>query len=365
MRKHFLRICISSCAFFFALAIGCFTYFSNTNHSYAYDILIDEGQQVKDTYEYGSSFLVPSASFKVDGQEIPASDHYVIYPNGIIYTSDSIMLTVEGEYTIVYSTVIDGKKIEDESVKFKVYNNAWKFNYDTTTVEYNDGKTVSGKDKDGNEVVGLFHKPNSSGLHLSLADGDTWTYNRVIDLSDNTDIEPLLEFSPWNCSGKVTKTLEDGTVVTREVDPEATNIYVRLTDCYDPENYLNIRMHYYKLSAERYQIYTTVASPGIDTIGLRSSESGKIIINNVSHNIVRNSSNRGSYSGDGFRTARGAKLYYDNESKVISFFDGQTLLYVTDLDDKNIYYNNMFKGFATGEVILSVYYSRCFYRPSQ
>ena len=343
MKKHLLKICISSCAFFFALAISCFAYFNNANHSYAYDIVISEEQQVNEVYEFGSSFTVPSASFKVDGQDIPASDHYVVYPNGVIYTSDVIKLTVEGEYTVVYSVVINGQKLKDESVKFKVYNNPWKYDYDSTTVTYEES---------------LLHKPTSSGLHLTLSEGDMWTYNRVVDLSDNNSLEPVFEFSPWNCSDKVTKTDSEGNVTDRKDDPEATNIFVRFTDAYDSENYFNVKLHYYHIVREKYsdyQNYITIESPNVDSVGLRQSDGGKIIINNKAHNIVRNSSNRGAYSAEGFRTSRGAKIYYDNETKVVSFYDGMQLLYVSDLDNKDIYTNNMFKGFTTGEVYISVY----------
>lgn len=347
MKKYLLKICVSSCAFFFALAIGCFAFLNsgcfaflnNANHTYAYDMVISEEQQVKEVYEFGSSFTVPSASFNVDGQDIPATDHYVVYPNGVTYTSDTIKLTVEGEYTIVYSAIVNGQKIKDESVKFKVYNNPWKYDYDSTTVTYEES---------------LLHKPGTAGLHLTLSDGDMWTHNRVIDLSDNTSFEPLFEFSPWNCSMKVTKIKEDGTVINRKNDPEATDILIRLTDCYDENNYINLKLHYYRLSATRYQTYITVTSPGVDSIGLRE-DGGKIIINNKSHRIVRNDAHFGSYSAEGFRSSNGAKLYYDNETKVISYYDGHQLLYVTDLDNKDIYTNNMFKGFTTGEVYLSVY----------
>ena len=340
MKKNLLKICISSCAFFFALAIGCFLYFNNANRTYAYDIVTDEGQQVEKVYDFGSTFTLPSASFKVNGQEIPATDRYIIYPNGKIYTSDTVKLNVQGEYTIVYSAVIDGKKVKDESTKFCVYSNAWTNNYESTIVTYEES---------------LKHKEGTDGLHVALSEGDMWTFNHVVDLSDNTSEDPVLEFSPWNCSTLVTKTDEKGEVYNRKNDPETTNIYIRLTDAYDSENYLNVRMFYYRLSAERYQTYITVSAPGIDSIGLRQSDSGKIVINNVGHEIIRNSSNRGSYSAEGFRATRGARLYYDNETKVISFFDGQALLYITDLDNKDIYPVNMFKGFTTGEVYLSIY----------
>lgn len=339
MKKHLLKICISSCAFFFALAIGCFAYFGNANRTYAYDIVISDEQQVNEVYAYGSSFTVPSVSFKVDGQDIPATDHYVVYPNGRIYTSDTIKLTVEGEYTIVYSATVNGQKIKDESVKFKVYNNPWKYDYDSTTVVYEES---------------LLHKPDTAGLHLTLSDGDMWTHNKVVDLSDNTGLDPVFEFSPWNCSMKVTKTDSEGNITDRKNDPEATDIFIRFTDCYDASNYINLKLHYYRLSATRYQTYVTVTSPGVDSIGLKEG-GGKIVINNKAHTIKRNHSYDGAYSAEGFRSSYGAKLYYDNETKVISYFDGFQLLYVTDLDNKDIYTNNMFKGFTTGEVYLSIY----------
>ena len=362
MKKHLLKICMSSCVFFFALAIGCFAFFGNTNRAYAYDIVISEEQQVEEVYEYASSFTLPSASFKVDGQDIPATDRYIVFPNGRIYTSDTVKLNVEGEYTLVYSAVVNGKKIKDESIKFKVYNKAWKSDYDSTIAEYNDGTAISGKNPSGNDVVGLFHKPGTAGLHLSVADGDMWTHNKVIDLTDNTGLSPVFEFAPWNCSDLVPKLDAEGNLVkdsngvvaVRKNSPEATNIFVRFTDAYDPENYFNVKFHYYRLSATRYQVYITVTSPGVDTIGLRKG-SGPIVINNVAHTIYRNHNYNGAYGAHGYRTSRGAKIYYDNETKVITVFDGVETHYVTDLDNKNIYTRNIFKGFTTGEVYLSVY----------
>lgn len=362
MKKHLLKICMSSCVFFFTLAIGCFAFFGNANRTYAYDIVINEEQQVEDVYEFDSSFTLPSASFKVGEQDVPATDRYIVFPNGRIYTSDTVKLNVEGEYTLVYSAVVDGKKVRDESVKFKVYNKAWKNDYDSTIVEYNDGTAISGKKTTGDNAIGLFHYPGKSGLHLSVADGDMWTHNKVIDLTDNTGLSPVFEFAPWNCSDLVPKLDAEGNIVKdsngevidRENNPEATNIFVRFTDAYDPENYFNVKFHYYRLSATRYQVYITVTSPGVDTIGLKKG-GGPIVINNVAHTIYRNHNYDGAYGAHGYRTSRGAKIYYDNETKVVTVFDGVETHYVTDLDNKSIYTRNMFKGFTTGEVYLSVY----------
>lgn len=343
MKKGLLKFCISACALCFALAIGCYFFVNGSLiNTYAYNVEFAEGETIEQVYDFNETFVFPQATFDFDGEKIPASEHYVICPDGTIRTGESVKLTKEGTYKVGYKVVVDGKIYKDETNSFKVYNNPWSYSYDATSVEYKD-------------VLDMYYYKNSKtpveGLQLTLAEGDTWTFNKVVDLRQDAEI-PLLEFAPWTCSRDVGKTEENP--LGRKNDPETNRIIIRLTDCYDVENYIEFNINYYRLSATRYQAYIQVASPGVDTIGLYKASSGNIVKDGYTCAIRRNHQNFGAFSAEGWRLTTGARFYYDYNTQYIHMFDGHEDLPVTDLDDPNIYINNMFGGFTTGEVILSL-----------
>ncbi len=342
MKKGLLKFFISACALCFALAIGCYFFVNNSLvNTYAYNVVIAEGESIDEVYGFGENFTFPQASFDVNGNKIPASEHYLICPDGTIRVGDDVKLTKEGTYKVGYKAIIDGKIYKDETNTFKVYNNPWEYSYDATTVEY----------KEALDMYYYKNKASVEGLHITLAEGDTWTFNKVVDLREDADV-PFLEFSPWACSRDINKTEENP--LGRKNDPEIGRITMRLTDCYDVENYIEFNINYYRLRADLYQAYIQVVIPGCDTLGLQKSGSGNINVNGTACTVVRNHKNFGTYSAEAYRLTRGARFYFDYNLQYIWMYDGHEDLPVTDLDDPNIYVNGMFGGFTTGEVIFSI-----------
>ena len=58
-----------------------------------------------ETLEYGVEFTIPSAKISYKGAEIPASESVLIFPNGKSSSEKSAILTISGEYTLVYSFI--------------------------------------------------------------------------------------------------------------------------------------------------------------------------------------------------------------------------------------------------------------------
>ena len=108
-------LCVSICAV--ALAVGLFSKQTISAPALSGEATISG--TLEDMYTFGMDFTVPGATISYGGQDVPATESVVIYPDGKVYTAKQLVLSVGGQYTIVYYATVDGKKISAR-VNFKV-----------------------------------------------------------------------------------------------------------------------------------------------------------------------------------------------------------------------------------------------------
>ncbi len=168
-------------------------------------------EEMSDSYFYGETVTIPTASVYANGEEGTASS-IVIAPNGEHIEATEIQLDCIGTYEVCYYYSIGG--VADRfsrffTVEYKVED---LFTLgEKTTVEYDDKTGTADFD-------GLLLTMNAANSSL--------TYD--VDLSDNTKRDILLE-----------GILVPSSIGTHDV----MGFYVTLTDKLNPENFLTIRMY--------------------------------------------------------------------------------------------------------------------------
>ena len=161
-----------------------------------------------ETYDYGSTIEMPSSLQIVSGGNTYTADKsYIRFPNGKLYAGGNYSLDSFGGYEIIYEAEANGKKITAThlfDVKMPVYSTGKGTTYDITTLN-NDFNS----------------KEATKGLSVKLGAGETFTYNKTLNVYETPEIE-LLWFNVMH------------------FDPIAKELVVTLTDCYDSSRYIEI-----------------------------------------------------------------------------------------------------------------------------
>ena len=187
--------------------------------------------ELKDVYDLGTSFTIPTGSIIYDGKSIPVDKAYLMNPVGDIYDGASYILDVLGEYTLYY-TAEEGLKSYNAEKQFTVVENNYTVTSDKSSTEYVDKLKRPLKSDDDALTI--------PGLKVDLAEGDVFTYNQEI-VTGNVE-EPFITFFPYATEKMDVKT-EKWPNGAYAIDFAASKIIVRLTDCYDANNYIEIVFH--------------------------------------------------------------------------------------------------------------------------
>ncbi len=294
------------------------------------------GVEVQSYYSVGAIFDTPT----VEGYKT-----VIISPSKKVYDSNKLSLNETGVWTLRFE---NNSGFEEKT--FTVYNNR----YDVSSLENATEYTTSS----------VF--PNSGkGLVVTLEPNKTFKYNEVIDLTNLTAAENILEF------GFITGS--SGTADLTELD-------IYLTDIYDTNNYIKIIVrnpnntkagNYKNAGSLRATFSGQTAAIGCDVV----SEQGVISLHS-------NGEDYGSYTSLDFYgvNEQTTKISYDYQDKTVhsnskkwysyanKFYNSKWQTGVIDLDDldyaNNYTFSSMssdkigftepFKGFSTGEVYLSI-----------
>ena len=177
-------------------------------------------------------------------------------------------------------------------------------------------------------------------IQASVAERDVFTYNEILDLSTASKDTQLLnmQFDP-----------------TQVGVANATNVKIRFTDVYDADNYITICLNSFTDDWASGHIYMTAGAADQPQIGI---ENGKPHVNDiygygaaVDYSMVGMPKN----PEDAYLT-----LYFDYGEKAI-YADRETYTrtkqLVVDLDDPDLYGTNLWEGFTTGQVKMTVFAS--------
>lgn len=211
-----------------------------------------EGQFVPE-YEYGQLFELPdTVKIEYDGKEYDANKGYIVYPDGNAYSgAENYLLDKVGQYTIAYQTEVGGKIIAAQQ-KFSVSVGMYgldaesSLEYDTLRA-FSIYKNLTGEQRAEGLRMGDL-ETDVKGLNVYLASGNNFTYNKPINIYENTQ-NAVLEFNAI------------------QFEPVVKSWSIRLTDCYDPDTFIEVSFS--KIAID--ETYARLSANGLATVGLRES----------------------------------------------------------------------------------------------
>ncbi len=332
---------------------------------------------VLDTYKLDSVITVSDdattgvvfpKTVQISDTEI-ASAYVITYPNGVsLSVKDGIVLDQVGLYTITYKSIVGGVA-NVYSDTFKVYNN---FSSDGELVELYEKDVYSAYTKLAVKDSYGIYDPNTptadatvvetvKGVRAKLAPGTTVSFNNVINVNNvrNDGFAELAFFNP-NAVNRSEQAL-----IYSAID-------FTFTDVNDPNNYITVTLSCSVASVG----FSFGASTGqlplvgtrdtyVDTVTELAGSRRIFYVDGVKNVAYLNST--GTW-GNGEQALYDYKILYNPETHVImrecirrfDFENGQkngiNTDVVVDLDNPDIYDEGaeLFKGFSTGEVRLSV-----------
>lgn len=309
--KVFCGICVAVCC----IGVGVFLASKN--------VAADSGDGVKElpqglttetVYESSvGSVLDLSTAYIQKGGEKLETFAQVTHPDGRITTEKTIKLDLLGKYKVVlYGYALSGD-FEKYEYDLYAYNSAFLFSDAQSITYYGEHKNEKG-----------FY-----GQIVSLYEGATATYGKIIDLNAELEEDIVFEWSP------IASSVGAG---------DFTYVEFKFTDRYNPENFVTVTGNYHHIYQEA---YFKAAAPGQILSGYYA-HGGWVHIGNEYGSPAQVSFYNtprwgGSLKSDAMR------LKIDMKTKTVNV--GNT--FVIDLDDPK-YFSNLWSGFTTGEVVLSV-----------
>lgn len=289
---------------------------------------------IESYYYVGSDLSLPqSAGISFDGETYTGSYSALITPDGNVTTRREIKLSKTGDYSAVYAFSVSGTSYKARK-DFKVMSKNWQVVSAASNVEY--GNVTTGETTD-------------KGLIITLADGDTFTYNVPVDLR-KAALTDFITFYPEQIERKMYQ--RDNKLTYVNFDAEY--VTVTLTDCYDPSIYVTCMIYYDASYKNSVYVRTSASEQGEFGLYLDCPF-------DTQPSIYVDGLRYGVYEGKFGQTVQSVgtpppyyKWAYDSESKRVYFKEAQKAQYlVNDLDYDAISVNK-FGGFTTGEVYVSV-----------
>lgn len=286
-------------------------------------------------YTVGKTFTPPEASFTYQEKTYPATVA-VEYPSGLARSAENYPLNEVGVYKIRYKAFADDGTLMEKTVEFTVSSDLYSVSSVASSAHY-----------------GTYTSPYASadGIIVSLAANDTFTYNKIIDLRNKTAEEGLVSFfAPPSGEGFLN-----------------SSIVVRFTDLYDENNYIETHLH----AGATGSSYMLARHVGENWGGLYRttktdlSQAWKLVnLNNIQYRFYYGNDMRfGAMMHYSLGSHYGKPMsQYTNKGLTFSYDWKENALYanpsvngiVADFDDDRLF-SGLWKGFTTGEVILSIY----------
>lgn len=307
------------------------------------------GSDIGDSYTVGDTFTMPSGVRLSDGENSYEASAVLKSPSGNGYSQESVVLSEAGKYSVEYRATDESGNLLAASESFLCSDALYGVSSTRSTASYETIDTYTPG------VGGLAAvEVGQSGVHAALSSGDTLSFNQPIDLSDLTADSTLIDFF-----------VLPETMCTAD----ATQIDIVLTDLYDPSNTVTISVKKVEAKeagavwAERYSYIAAGASSQLST-GLESDSDGTFQYEGGRYNLHQGNSYGAAVtfslpggwldnSTQEYTVRVGQeslRLSYDSETKRI--YANNT--FVVDLDDSQIFGANVWSGFSSDQVLLSM-----------
>lgn len=276
------------------------------------------GADLATEYAYGTRLTVPQATMVVDGKQL-STESIVNFPSGLSYRNTTVDLNEMGEYTVEYRAQ-DGGTQYREYKEFSVYRNLF-------DIEGGIGASAS--------YTPSPLAPDTQGINVRFTSGSTFYYHQVIDLTELDGSTPFVSaFISPETKGVI----------------EGYTLYFRLTDLYDPDNYITFRCNSSRAGVQHGVTYILCGGAQQALTGVEWNW-GRVHVNNIYGYPVNCSFYAQAPSGAAPENDQ-LTLYFDNESMAAKGDLSGSM--IVDLDDPT-YFTDPFLGFTTGEVTLSIW----------
>lgn len=291
---------------------------------------------LSNSYYVGDVLTVPTASVN-DGESDYDAEFSIVYPDGKTYADDDSDLSTpsqfeldrSGEYKLVYTAIVKGKAVVKE-VKFSVTEKLFSVSSANSSIEYGE---FSYNYPDSEETR------SRTGLKVSLASGDTFKYNKVVELDKMPTLAKIVEFYA------IPET-------DRELD--VSGLTLILTDAYDRTNSVEIKIKALINAKNQSWWDYTYLSACVPSIGQVTTGHAKGAKPPVQVDTIYGAGRYFSFYGSTFDKKgsaldRSLPVYYNNSEKAV--YVGDTL--VVDLDDP-YFFSKLWSGFTSDKVYVSI-----------
>lgn len=305
-------------------------FMNNRVDAKAYSCEVTLAEELKTNYVAGESFQVPSAVISYKGSEYNAEKWKVSFPSGRITSKSNIVLSEPGEYTLTYFKTLNGDLLQSEK-KINVVNSVYSVG-NNSTISYGINEKIA----------------NVEGINVSLANGDEFRYNVPLDLTGKVKTDKIINFFA---------------LPSAQGMADANEVYVKLTDAYDEENYIIVKTWHVDLAQGKGagNAYQSAKSSSQKYTGIQVVSSSSLLYNGEYYS-KRVEASTGYESNFSFTAAtgygkRGYSLSMNYDGKEIygcpqyNSYGGNLIV---DLDN-SLFFNEFWDGFTTGECYLSVY----------
>ncbi len=195
------------------------------------------GDEVAASYAYGTTLQIPDRTIG-EGTRV---SHSLLLPDGTSTYARSVRLNQCGQYTLTYTAKVGGR-IYNESHRFSVDNMLYSVSDDASSVKYGTPDNVRDE--------------SLEGLIVSLAEGDTLSFNQAISVESFTRDTDFIK----------------GLMLPSTVgSSDFSRLIITLTDMENPDVYLRIYLTERTVEDDTYgQTFVSAGGNGQDMVGIQA-----------------------------------------------------------------------------------------------
>ena len=293
--------------------------------------VITEGEEwtitgLDEILTYGEEAKMPTATVKIDGVLVNA-ESYIVYPNGTACTGNTFTLSSAGKYTAVFYAESNGKYAKTERV----------FTIDAPYVSCGSSSSY-----EYGQYTKFDSTENNEGYLLRIAEGDEITFNKIIEISDLSSSDCLIDLfiTPDNESA------DFETLILKFTDAIDSDVYLKVTvHRVSPTAWVGSNRCQYVKAAGNGQSLT-----GIEQYGLPAE---KVNVENAYGTCISvpfDAKNNDAAGSMIVPSQFSMRLFFDQENNQLKVNNG---LVVADFDDWK-YFSTLWNGFPSGKAKLSI-----------
>ena len=289
---------------------------------------------VRENYIVGEEFEIPEALLK-EGNNYYNATGILTFPSGKAVVEKTV-LDEAGEYKLEYRSLVDGK-ILSSALSFTAHQTLYSVSGFRSSAEYGASKLA----------------PSKKGIVVSLAAGDKFVLNKTIDLNKVDKLNKLISFF---------------VVPEMQGQLDVAKVHITFTDVYNSSNKVTVTGKRYESNSQTFHeetmFYVVAGANSQMPVGIQQSSSASTYYEGNYYKINKSESNQ--QFGTDFKLALKGEPYskygvdefgvsWDYKNRVVYGCDatGVGPKIITDLDAPE-FFDNLWGGFTTGEVIMTV-----------